>query len=201
MAKVASKMSDAKTLAESLHELQAFFESQQWSYCLIGGLAVNRWGEPRFTGDIDIVVFAGIGEEERFVDKLLDAFPSRSERGAARQFALNNRVLLLRSSQGVPVDVSLGALGFEEEMMRRAQPVFIVGNERFNTASPEDVIVMKTIAGRAKDWKDIEGIIARQHAKLDWSHIYQNLGPLLESLEAPERANELESLRQRIESA
>jgi hypothetical protein len=28
-------------------ELQAFLWSREWRFCFIGGLALQRWGEPR----------------------------------------------------------------------------------------------------------------------------------------------------------
>lgn len=38
----------------------------------------------------------------------------------ARDFALRNRVLLLRSSEGIGIDIALGALPFEEKAIERA---------------------------------------------------------------------------------
>jgi hypothetical protein len=30
-------------------EIQQFFNAHGWRFCFIGGLAVQRWGEPRLT--------------------------------------------------------------------------------------------------------------------------------------------------------
>jgi hypothetical protein len=193
-------MNGTNDLAQSLKELQSFFDGRQWKYCLIGGLAANRWGEVRFTRDIDLVILAELGEEEIRVDELLQAFHPRAGKRETRQFALENRVLLLKSSTGVPIDVSLGALGFEQQMLDRAKSATIVRGQKFRVASPEDMIVMKTVAGRPQDWRDIEGIIAKQGASLDWKYVATWLNPLLESLEASERSDQLDSLRRRIAS-
>ncbi len=40
-------------LFEAALELQSFFARRQWQFCLIGGIALLRWGEPRFTRDVD----------------------------------------------------------------------------------------------------------------------------------------------------
>lgn len=40
-------------------ELQRFCERQGWRFCLIGGVAVQRWGEPRFTQDVDLTLLTG----------------------------------------------------------------------------------------------------------------------------------------------
>jgi len=48
--------------------------------CFIGGIAVQRWGEPRFTADADLTLLTGVGGEEKFIDPLLSHFrPRRSD--------------------------------------------------------------------------------------------------------------------------
>jgi hypothetical protein len=48
-------------------ELQAVCQSEGWQFCFIGGLALQRWGEPRETKDADLSLFAGFGKEEHFI--------------------------------------------------------------------------------------------------------------------------------------
>ncbi|MCL4263414.1 MAG: hypothetical protein KJ069_09370 [Anaerolineae bacterium] len=38
-------------LLDAALRLQQFCQSQNWQFCYIGGLAVQRWGEPRLTQD------------------------------------------------------------------------------------------------------------------------------------------------------
>lgn len=196
-------MSGFDELVAALDELRTFFEARSWPHCLIGGLAANRWGEVRNTQDVDVVVLAEIGDESDVIDELLKVFPLRAGRfgskAEGKSFALQSRVLLLQTKAGVPIDVALGATGFEAEMLNRAKLVAIAGKHKFQTASPEDIIVMKTIAARAHDWRDIEGIIVRQGAQLDWNYIEQWLDPLLEIMELPERRDELKTLRERLQ--
>src|SRR5260370_34883378 len=101
-------------LFETARELQFFCDQQKWRSCFIGGLAVQRWGEPRVTRDVDLTLMAGFGSEEGFIDPLLDMYAGRVEN--AKEFALRHRVLLLKSPGGVGMDISLGALPFEEEL-------------------------------------------------------------------------------------
>jgi hypothetical protein len=51
-------------------ELQAVCQSQGWHFCFIGGLAVQRWGEPRETVDVDLTLLTGFGGEEPFIQTL-----------------------------------------------------------------------------------------------------------------------------------
>jgi len=97
-------------------DLQHFFEARAWRFCVIGALAVQRWGEPRLTLDVDCTLLTGFGNEGHYIDTLLAAFMPRIEE--ARAFALANRVVLLYGTTKVPLDVTLGAMPFEE--LRRA---------------------------------------------------------------------------------
>ena len=102
-------------------EVQRECEKRGWKFCFIGGLAVQHWGEPRFTRDVDLTLLTGFGGEETYIDPLLEVFEPRIE--ACREFALQNRVLLLKSAEGIGIDIALGALPFEEEAARRSRLV------------------------------------------------------------------------------
>jgi hypothetical protein len=170
-------------------ELQRFLEARDWRFCFIGGLAVQRWGEPRLTLDVDCTLLTGFGQEERYVDALLAAFVGRVDH--PRAFALAHRVLLLYGPARVPLDIALGAMPFEERCVERASP-FDIGDQRsLTTCSAEDLVVFKAFAGRDRDWLDIEGIVLRQGEALRADIIWRELGPLLELKGEPEAGDRL----------
>ena len=140
--------------------IQAFCEQQGWRFCFIGGLALLRWGEPRETIDADLTLLADWGQEGPVIDALLEHYAGRLP--DAREFALQHRVLLLRSEQGVGLDIAFGALPFEEEAVQRSSPFTYPGDIVLRTCAAEDLIVMKAFAGRGQDWVDVERVIQRQ---------------------------------------
>jgi hypothetical protein len=178
-------------------ELQAVCESQNWRFCLIGGLALQRWGEPRETVDVDLTLLTGFGGEEPFIRKLLQHFEARVDN--AVEFALTRRVLLARARSGVGLDIALGGLPFEESVIARSSFFLFPRETRLRTCSAEDLIVLKAFAARPKDWLDVEGIIVRQTGKLDWTYIRGELQPLVELKEAPAIMEELERRRVELE--
>ena len=97
-------------LIAAAFQLQMQIESHGWRFCFIGGLAVQHWGEPRMTRDLDVSLLVGFGTEAPFVDALLQHYPGRIS--DARAFALERRILLLRTESGIGIDVSLAALPF-----------------------------------------------------------------------------------------
>lgn len=178
-------------------KLQAFCEAQKWRYCFIGGLALLRWGEPRETVDADLTLITGFGNELPYINSLLNNFAPRVSK--AVDFAIANRVLLLRTDFGVGLDIALGALPFEESAVQRGSNFEFPGQIVLKTCSAEDLIVMKTIASRTKDWLDIEGIITRQSGRLNWNYIESQLLPLIALKEEPAIWDELVRRRQEFE--
>ncbi len=170
-------------LLAAAQAVQTMALEYDWRFCFIGGLALQRWGEPRMTVDVDVTLLTGFGSELYYIDKLLERFPSRVEN--ARAFALANRVLLLKSEQGVGLDIALAGLPFEESAVSRSSYFSYSEGYSLLTCSAEDLIIMKAFASRAQDWVDVEGILIRQGNGLDVAYIFQYLDPLCEAKEDP----------------
>jgi sulfur transfer complex TusBCD TusB component (DsrH family) len=177
-------------ILEAAIELQAFCRSQGWRFCFIGGVAIQRWGNPRFTQAIDLTLLTGFGSEEEFVDGLLQELSPR--RQDARDFALAHRVLLARTPAGIDVDIALGALPFEERTVHRASAWQIRGDLALTTCSAEDLVTHKVFAGRNLDWGDVEQVLIRQHGRLNLAQVRRELGPLLELKGQPEAMAKLD---------
>jgi hypothetical protein len=170
--------------------LQEFFQKRKWRFCIIGGVAVLRWGEVRATQDVDVTLLTGFGREDPFIDELLAAYPLRPP--CTREFALRNRVLLLTGLQNTPMDVALGAVDFEVRTIQRSTMWKVEENLFLRTCCAEDLLVHKCFANRERDWADVDGILARQWNKLDLRLVRTELKPLAELKEEPEILARLE---------
>jgi len=178
---------DAGALTDALHaakDLQETVLGRGWRFCFIGGLALQRWGEPRVTVDVDVTLLTGFGDEEPFIRHLVSHYAPRRPDAAA--FALRNRVLLLKTRGGVGLDIALGGLPFEEDAVSRATPADFLPDVQLVTCSAEDLVVMKTLADRARDWVDIRTVLIRQAGRLDLAYIRRQLRPLVQIKEQPD---------------
>jgi hypothetical protein len=151
-----------KLIFEAAQQVQDFFDSQEWQFCFIGGVALQRWAKPRLTNDIDLTLLTGFGSEEIFIDKILERFPSRME--DAKNFALQNRILLLQTNN-IGIDISLGGLFFEKSAVSRAVEYQFLSDVRLRVCTAKDLIVFKAFADRLQDWADIQSIVLVQN---DW---------------------------------
>jgi len=136
---------------------------------IVGGVAASLLGTPRFTADLDAVFLlrvedipgilrmaAGHGIEPRISDPV--------------PFARKNRVLLLRhTASGTDIDLIMGMLPFEIEMVERSR-LMDLGSIQVRLPTPEDLIIMKAVAHRPVDLADIHEIAA-SHPGLDRARI------------------------------
>lgn len=171
-------MDGPNRLLDAAKEIQQFCRDRGWRFCFIGGIAAQHWGKARLTRDADLTVFTGIGGESHYINELLGGFASRIE--DAREFALEHRVLLLRATNAIPLDVTLGALPFEDRAVTSACEEEIFTGVRLRLAPPSALVVFKVFAGRPQDWLDVEGIIVKSGKLIDWDEVRADLAALLE---------------------
>jgi hypothetical protein len=168
-------------LLQTLNDVVSFFETLQIEYALIGGLASSLHGRVRVTEDVDIIVLCDVERALRTLPEL--------ERSAFEPLFPEVDLIIRRSfilplihrKTHVPVDVSIGVSGFENQIVKRSQPIDI-GGSVFFVATPEDLLLMTTLAGRPQDLVDIDGIVGVMKAKLDWQYCIETARQLEEAI-------------------
>jgi hypothetical protein len=178
-------------LVEAAAELLRFFSAKGRDACLIGGMVVSRWGEPRLTKDVDATVLVDLGQEAATLELLETAFQSRQ--GDARRRAEEGRLALLRASNGVDLDVSFAAFPFELEVLERASEWQVTPAAAIRTCSAEDLILYKLVAARLIDLHDVQTVVTRQGARLDVKRVLLWGGRFAEILERPDLLEPFES--------
>lgn len=175
-----------------LSDLQKLISLSKNKGIIIGGIASNLLGKPRFTADIDAVMLV----EDSNIEKLLRlakniGFIPRVKNPI--DFALKNRVVLLQHKQSlINIDISLGLLPFEIEAIERSIPIKI-GKLDFSIPTPEDLIIFKAVAHREKDLMDIREIV-NVNPKIDTKRIKKIVIEFAKALEVPEIWNDLEKI-------
>ncbi len=178
-----------KPLEAPLRAAITFLEEHGYRYAVIGGVALPVWGIVRATRDIDIKVLVPETNYDTIRTALRAAFPQR-----ARQHVPENPLIVAVDIDGVIVDFLLALPGYEELIVERAVRRDLGGWSAW-ICSAEDLIIQKAVAGRGKDWVDIEGILLAQHGTLDEAYIEDWLAQFAEALDKPEILAEYKRLR------
>ena len=154
-----------KTLVDAVNLL----EKERLPYALVGGLAVSLRGQPRTTADVDLIVLADVARSLTFLQSL-EKTPFEPLFADVAEVVQTAFILPLRHRlTGVKVDLALGLSGFESQAVARAQKVHL-GNAEIAVATAEDLLIMKTLAGRPQDDQDLQGLVIAQGQQLDWDY-------------------------------
>lgn len=149
-------------------------------HLVIGGLAVIAVGEPRTTGDVDVVAFIGEDDAERLIARALEAdfeVDSALERRRLRETGT-----LRFGKSPFQLDVIVASMPFEEAAFERATVRRMFGRT-VRIPTPEDLILFKVLAGRDKDVLDAIGVARRHGAALDRRYIEETLRPICDLAE------------------
>ena len=181
-----------KSFVEPLTALQRLLDRFSARGVIIGGIATGFLGKPRFTVDLDAMFLASTKEGPGILEMAKEeGIEPRTDQ--IMEFAKKNRVLLLRHfASGASIDISLGVLPFEEEVVARGK-VYDAGILSIRLPTPEDLIIMKAIAHRPKDLIDIQTVIDA-HPDLDVHRIRHWVISFADVLETPSLWTDIEEL-------
>lgn len=159
---------------------------------MIGGIANQFWGQARFTYDIDIKVLVPDSDYKKLRMTLKRAFPESGR----PDLPMNPLIVSVKVGE-VIVDFLLSTPGYEEQLVKRAIR-YKFKDLSIWICTAEDLIIQKAIAGRSKDWQDIEGIVIEQNVKLDHSYLEDWLNQFAEVLDNPDILIHYRTIWQRV---
>ena len=184
------------SLEEVVDALVAALADADAAYALLGGFAVNAYGFPRMTRDVDVCVDVHRDEADA-VDRLLDALEGAGFR--ANRPAIRDR---LDAGRGL-ITVYLGLTRLDV-FLRRPDDAWgsVLANRRplgdgeppLWLASPEDIVAMKLAAGRARDLEDVRALVELNRDTMDLARLRDLVADLARRSGREDLAGALEEL-------
>ena len=165
-----SPLSDVTAL---LAALTSELDRRGLRFMLIGGQAILLHGQARFTADVDVTLDAGPAAlgELRAACEALRLTPVAPASETLEAFVQRTFVLPAHHTvTGMRVDFIFSTTTYEAEAVARAQRVS-VGGTSVPFATAEDLVIHKLFASRPRDLEDVEGIVRRKGATLDWAYL------------------------------
>ncbi len=167
-------------------------EAANVPYMVMGGWAVQVWGRPRPTYDVDFTISVSDADLRLFLQTLRakgiivdDAFLKGSQDHLAG-FA-KVQVSVFEFPDPIRVDLFLAKNDYQRAAFSRRREVNLL-KRKIWVMAPEDLILHKLVAGRHKDLAAIEDILALQNGpgQLDGDYLRQ-WGSRLSVLDAIEK--------------
>jgi hypothetical protein len=155
-----------KDLTGTLDLLVAQLERMSVESVLMGGLAVRAYAIPRATEDIDFTLAIDRGRLPELYDALEKqnySIPEPYRSGWLDQVKRMHLVKLKRyvGNHSIDVDLFLAESAYQEEVLARRRMAEVEGR-RLWIASPEDLVLLKLVSGRPRDWIDVSDVFFTQ---------------------------------------
>ena len=151
-------------------------DAGQFEYLLYGGLAAALWGEPRYTEDVDFVIFVPERHAYRFLRVAMKHGFAVDEDLAIQQIQVSGWARLPLGEPKSPwhLDLTLGDSPFDKSALSRRKQVELFDRKVW-VASPEDLLIYKLVSWRDRDVMDVHGIVKRQKS-LDLAYLKKWIG-------------------------
>jgi hypothetical protein len=144
--------------AQALVDFAALADRQRIRWYVFGAEAVNLYGFPRKTADLDLTIDLGERKTSELVPQLERAgFQPRFSDEAFIRATRVIPVVHLRTT--LPVDLVLAGPGLEQLFLDSVTFERIAGT-RIPVIAPEHLIVTKVLAARPKDLEDVRELVA-----------------------------------------
>ena len=170
-------------LEAALFEMTGLLDELHLDYMLIGGMAVGFWGEPRLTLDVDFTIWVEAAQFESTVEMLAGRLPLRT--AEPLETARRLRLLPVRASNGIPVDLLFAAWPLEKQAIENAVERRIAGKP-VRVAALDYLVFLKLISDRPQDLADAGNLLHHHRGKVDLTWLERELSLLAESSAQPE---------------
>lgn len=159
-------MADAPASIAAIYQVAGVLERSRHQHAFIGGVALNTWGVPRATFDLDLAVSA---RPETVKGLLADFERAGFEVDPAFATGFRDRVggmekvhVHLPSGRALlAVDLFLESTPFLTSVLERRVEIDL-GRGAIWVCTAADLVVFKVLAGRKKDMADLQNVLAVQ---------------------------------------
>jgi len=144
-------------MAENPHykELLQLFNEFQVEYLIVGGFAVMKYGEPRYTKDLDVWVDNSAQNSQKVVEALTRFGAPLAQDGITPETFAENQVVYQIGIAPVRIDILTEITGvrFAEAWGKKVASTFFGVPVHF--ISFDDLVANKRALGRASDLRDL----------------------------------------------
>jgi len=144
--------------------------------CLMGGIALSRWGHARFTKDVDLLISIADDTVGELIDPLKQEGFSPRRSPLINQVSQHRFIQLMYTPKGrfdeIPLDLLIADSEFLQGVVARSV-AFQAGETELKVVSCEDLILLKLQADRLIDRMDVRYLLTYNRSSLDFPYLLQ----------------------------
>ncbi len=141
---------------QEFKELLNLLEKYRVKYLVVGGYAVMRYAEPRFTKDLDLFILAS-KENAQAIFKALKEFGAPLNELSPKDFSEEGYFYQM-GKPPLRVDILMSIPGIKFEPAWENREILKTTEMEINFISKEDLMKAKKASGRPQDLLDLENL-------------------------------------------
>jgi hypothetical protein len=158
--------------------IASVFEEVGATWFVFGAQAMAMHGVPRATANVDVRVRLAGSSTQLVTSLTKHGFSINIEADALSAFIAETRVIpAIHKATKIPVDIVLAGPGLEEFMLERAV-IHRIEGQSIPVITMEDFLVLKILAGRAKDDQDVRFLLEARSSAIDLAVIGKRIAEL-----------------------
>ncbi len=142
----------------------------QIQYMIIGGLAVIKWGRPRTTQDIDIIILINDKAIDQFTTVLTSAGYQINPSELRQAITEKSHITIFIPNEILRVDMKGLYSQLDYKSFNNKIKISIFDVETW-IETPEDLIIAKLVYNSYQDIEDAASVLLRQFGKLDIKYL------------------------------
>lgn len=158
-----------ENIGKMLTEFAGILSALKIPYMLIGGLAVDFWGRPRSTLDLDFSILANepdvrmlLGEAEK------QGYVENKQWGVLYPIVRKLQLKLVKNNINIDVLFQRDKHDVSSVMRRKRRKI---GGSWLYIVSPDDLIIQKLKVGRPRDFEDAISVLIRSRKQINTSYL------------------------------
>jgi predicted nucleotidyltransferase len=161
-------------LSRALRDVVLLLDELKVPYVVMGGIAVRVYGIPRPTHDVDFTLGMDRDRLPELYAEIANrgyTVPEEYRKGWIDQVAGMPlvKLRLYLQDRGIDIDIFLAESRFQRELLSRRRRAILDGTPVW-LVSPEDLILLKLLAGRPRDIADVADVLFTQ-GELDRAYL------------------------------
>ena len=159
-------MADVPASLDSVYLISGAMERLRMPYAFVGGVALNTWGVPRATFDLDLALSVPTGRSAELLAELrrIGAVVEEAFERGFRDRVQGMEKLHAHLPAGaslMAIDLFLASTPFLESVLERRVGIDL-GRGQVWVCTAADLVVLKLLADRRKDRSDVENVLLVQ---------------------------------------
>lgn len=161
----------AMALIDIIKSLIRICGKEKIKIVFMGGIAASVYSRPRATFDVDAIMLIDRNKSGSFFKTILKRGFAYDQKNPVKIIQNLPFISIYNKKHKIYADIFLAESNYQKNIIKRAKKMRY-GNILINLIAPEDLILLKLLAGRQQDIDDVRQILIENYGDMDVKYLH-----------------------------